>query len=242
MVNLRLNGIDVQAEEGQTLLEVCRFYGIPIPTLCYNEGLTPLGACRLCVVEIGSDPQKSRLVTSCTYPVEEGLEVRTHSKRVIKARKMLIELLVAASPNSKTIQDLASKFGVTKVRFKPRNDDCILCGLCTRMCEEQMGAKAIGFVNRGKERKIATPFDIKSDVCRTCGACMYICPVVQLRCQGPEPPTTLCGGCQNLSYPCLDIYEDAQCSMDPCAACLLKEAEEKKQKREVKTGNENKKF
>jgi len=242
MVNLRLNGVDVQVEEGQTLLEAARFYGIPIPTLCYHEGLSPYGACRLCVVEIGSDPQKSRLVTSCTYPAEEGLEVRTHSTRVIKARKMLVELLVAACPSSKTIQDLASQLGVTKVRFKPRNDDCILCGLCTRMCEEQMAAKAIGFVNRGVERKITTPFDIKSDVCRTCGACIYICPACQLRCQGPEPPTTLCSGCLNLSYPCLDLYEDAQCYMDPCAACLLKEAEEKKQKREVKTENENKEF
>ena len=117
MVNLRLNGIDVQAEEGQTLLEVCRFYGIPIPTLCYNEGLTPLGACRLCVVEIGSDPQKSRLVTSCTYPVEEGLEVRTHSKRVIKARKMLIELLVAVTILAMILMIMSSIFHSSTVAW-----------------------------------------------------------------------------------------------------------------------------
>jgi len=119
--------------------------------------------------------------------------------------------------------------GITKVRFKVRNDDCILCGLCVRMCKEQMDAKAIGFVNRGYMREVTTPFRLKSDVCRTC--CMYICPACQMRCQGPEPPTVVCNGCLNLSPPCLEIYEDKMCYMDPCVACLKKEAEEEIEKR-----------
>jgi len=148
--------------------------------------------------------------------------------------------MLARCHTSKTIQDLAAKFGVTKVRFKLKNDDCVLCGLCTRMCEEQMDARAIGFVNRGKDRKITTPFDIKSDVCRTCGACMYICPACQLRCQGPEPPGAVCGGCLNLEYPCLDIYEDVHCYLDPCAACLLEESKKKKEEEKEKKGYVNK--
>jgi NADH dehydrogenase/NADH:ubiquinone oxidoreductase subunit G len=223
MITINLNGADVKVEEGWTVLEACKFYGIPIPTLCYNEGLSPYGACRLCVVEVG-EPQNTKLVSSCTYPVEEGLVVHTHTKRVIEIRKMLIELLVALCPNSKIIQDLASKFEVTKVRFKPKYEDCVLCGLCVRMCEEQMQAKAIGFVNRGYKTKISTPFDIKSEVCRTCGGCIYICPACQLRCQGPEPPSALCNGCLNISYPCVNEHNEVMCYMDPCAACLLEKA------------------
>jgi NADH dehydrogenase/NADH:ubiquinone oxidoreductase subunit G len=233
MITMTLNGLDVQVEEGWTLLEAAQFYGIKIPTLCYNEGLSPYGACRLCIVEIG-EGKKTKIVSSCTYPVQKGLVVRTHSEKVHKYRKLVIELLLALCPTSKTVQDLASKLGVTKVRFTPKYEDCILCGLCTRMCEEQMDARAIGFVNRGKDRRITTPFDIKSDVCRTCGACMYICPACMLRCQGPEPPGVVCGSCQNIEYPCLDVYEDAHCYMDPCAACLLPESEKKKKEEVVK--------
>jgi predicted molibdopterin-dependent oxidoreductase YjgC len=169
------------------------------------------------------------------HPVKEGLVVRTHSEKVVKARKMLVELLVARCPQSKTLQDLASSMGIEKVRFKPKNDDCILCGLCVRMCEEQMGAKAIGFVSRGVNRRITTPFDIKSEKCRTCGACIWICPACQLRCQGPEAETVLCSGCLNFSPPCVDKYEDAMCYMDPCVACVKdKEVDEKSLKKKVK--------
>lgn len=235
MITVTLNGLDVQAEEGWTILETCEFYGIEIPTLCYNEGLSPYGACRLCIVEIG-EGAGAKIVSSCTYPVEEGLKIQTHTKRIHKYRKLIIELMLARCPTSKTIQDLASKFGFNKVRFSLKNDDCILCGLCVRMCEEQMDGRAIGFVNRGKDRKITTPFDSKSEVCRTCGGCMYICPVCMLRCQGPEPPSAVCGGCQNIEYPCLDVYDEVHCYMDPCAACLLSEAEKKKlEEKEVKS-------
>lgn len=229
MININLNGVDVKAEEGWTVLEACKFYGIPIPTLCWNEGLSPYGACRLCVVEIGL-PENFKIVSSCTYPVSEGLKVRTHTKRILETRKMLIELLVSLCPQSKTIQDLASQFEVTKVRFEPKNKDCILCGLCVRMCAEQMDGKAIGFVNRGTSREITTPFNMKSDVCRTCGGCIYICPACQLRCQGPEADSTLCNSCVNISYPCADVHDTVMCYSDPCGACLLKESEEKNKK------------
>ncbi|MCK4295169.1 MAG: (2Fe-2S)-binding protein [Candidatus Marinimicrobia bacterium] len=223
MITLNINGVNVSVEKGTTILEAARFFGIPIPTLCYNEGLTPYGACRLCVVEIG-EGSSSKLVSSCTYPVEEGLKVRTASTRVVKARKMIIELLLASCPQSKTIQDLASKYGVHQQRFKQEYEDCILCGLCVRMCEEQMMAKAIGFYGRGENRKIGTPFGIPSDVCRLCGGCMYICPACQLRCTFNQPEKAICGACENLSPPCLDKeqFDDMMCYMDPCVACEIK--------------------
>lgn len=223
MIKLTINGLDVQVEKGMTILEAAQFLGFPIPTLCFMEGLSPYGACRLCVVEIGEEP-RSRLVTSCTYPVEEGLIVRTASSRVVKARKMILELLLASCPQSKVIQDLASAHEVRRQRFKQEHEDCILCGLCVRMCQEQMMAKAIGFRGRGDKRSIGTPFDIKSEICRQCGGCIYVCPACQLRCTYNQPEKAICGGCANLTPPCIEKeqFDDMMCYMSPCVACEIK--------------------
>jgi NADH dehydrogenase/NADH:ubiquinone oxidoreductase subunit G len=218
MITFRMNGLEVSAEEGWTILEAAKFYGLEIPTLCYYEGLSPYGGCRMCVVEIG-EGEKSKLVSSCTYPVEPGLVVRTDTKRVISARKMMIELMISVAPGSKVLQDLASQFGVTQVRFEPRHEECILCGRCVRICAEQMDARAIGFQQRGYKKKISTPFDIRSEVCRLCGACMYVCPACQLRCQGPQADTTLCNGCLTMDPTCLDYYDDLQCWMYDAGRC-----------------------
>lgn len=223
MIKLTINGLEVSVEEGMTVLEAARFFGFPIPTLCHMEGLTPYGACRLCVVEIG-EGGGAKLVSSCTYPAEEGLKVRTASSRVIQARRIILELLLASCPQSKTIQDLASAYGIQQQRFKQEYENCILCGLCVRMCEEQMMAKAIGFRNRGEKRSIGTPFDIQSEDCRRCGACLYICPACELRCTYTEPERAICGACANLPPPCLEKegFDDMMCYMDPCVACEIK--------------------
>jgi len=222
MITLQINGLEVAVEEGTTLLEAARFLGFPIPTLCHMDGLSPYGACRLCVVEIGVGP-KAKLVSSCTYPAQDGLKVRTASSRVVRARKMVLELLLASCPQSKTIQDLASAHNVHRQRFRQEYEDCILCGLCVRMCEEQMMAKAIGFRGRGQTRSIGTPFDIKSEECRLCGGCMYVCPACQLRCTYTEPEKAICGGCANLSPPCVEKeqFDDMMCYMTPCVACEI---------------------
>jgi bidirectional [NiFe] hydrogenase diaphorase subunit len=223
MITITLNGLKVQVEEGSTILEAAEFYGFPIPTLCHMDGLSAYGACRLCVVEIGKEP-RAKLVSSCTYPCEEGLIVRTASERVLKARRMVIELLLATCPQSKVIQDIASAHDVRQQRFRQEHEDCIMCGLCTRVCEEQMMAKAIGFRGRGENRSIGTPFDIKSEECRLCGACMYVCPACQLRCTFTDPDKAVCGGCANLAPPCVekDNFDDMMCYMDPCVACEIK--------------------
>ncbi len=222
MITALINGLPVSVEEGTTILEAARFLGFPIPTLCHHEGLSPYGACRLCVVEIGEGPG-AKLVSSCTYPMEEGLKIRTASERVVKARRMVIELLLASCPQSKVIQDIAARHGVRKQRFRQEYEDCILCGLCVRMCREQMMANAIGFRGRGENRSIGTPFDVRSDVCRLCGGCMQICPACQLRCTYSEPEKAICGGCENLSPPCLtkEKFDDMMCYMSPCVACEI---------------------
>jgi coenzyme F420 hydrogenase subunit beta len=223
MITLTINGVPVSLERGTTLLEAAQFLGFPVPTLCHMEGLTPYGACRLCVVEI-VNPQGSKLVTSCTYPVEEGIRVRTATARVVEARKMVIELLLASCPQSKTIQDLAASHGVQQQRFKQEYEDCILCGRCVRVCEEQMMAKAIGFRGRGGNRDLGTPFDLTSETCRQCGACIYVCPACELRCTYNEPEKAICGACANLSPPCVEQekFADMMCYMDPCVACEIR--------------------
>ncbi len=222
MVTLTIDGVKVQADEGSSILEVARFYGIEIPTLCYNAELTPYGACRLCIVEV-EDGKWTRLVASCLYPVKEGISVKTHTESVIKGRKMILELLIARCPNSKTLQDLASEIGLEQVRFKMENEDCVLCGLCVRMCAEQMGSGAIGFVGRGQKREVVTPFRMASEICRNCGACMYICPAVNLQCRGVNPPGGLCNSCLIITPQCLEKYGQVMCSQNSCGACVEKE-------------------
>lgn len=223
MINLTINGLQVSVEKGTTLLEAAQFLGFPIPTLCHMEGLSPYGACRLCVVEIGEGP-RAKIVSSCTYPAEEGLKVRTATNRVLRARKMVLELLLASCPQSKVIQDLASAHQIMQQRFRQEHEDCILCGLCVRMCEEQMMANAIGFSARGEKRALGTPFDMKSEVCRTCGGCIYVCPACQLRCTYSDLDKVICGGCANLSPPCVEKepFDDMMCYMKPCVACEIK--------------------
>ena len=113
----------------------------------------------------------------------------------------------------------------TAATVEERAEECIMCGLCIRMCDEQMDARAIGFQNRGYKRKISTPFDAKSKFCRECGGCIYICPACQLRCTYTEPEKAICGGCANLSPPCVDKdrFDDMMCYMKPCVACEIQE-------------------
>ena len=178
MVNLTIDGRKVEVEEGTTVLKAAEKLGIKIPTLCYFEALTPQGACRLCVVEIVGGARRG-LSASCAYVAEEGLEVRTDSKRVIEARKLVIELLLLRCPDVPKIRELAEEIGIDRARyerFKPEEEKCILCGLCVRVCQELMHVGAINFVNRGSSRKVSPPFDEYSSVCVTCGACEVVCP------------------------------------------------------------------
>ncbi len=223
MITLTINGLPLAVEEGTTLLEAARSVGFPIPTLCHMDGLSPYGACRLCVVEIGQG-LRAKLVAACSYQAESGLAVRTASSRVMRARKMILELLLASCPQSKIIQDLAAAYEVRRQRFRQEFETCIQCGLCVRMCKEQMMAGAIGFRGRGERRSVGTPFDLPSAACRLCGGCMYVCPACQLRCTFNEPEKAICGGCANLSPPCLvkPGFDDMLCFMSPCVACEIR--------------------
>ena len=178
MAALTIDGREVQAEEGTTILDVATANNIYIPSLCAHEGVEPYGACRLCVVEVTTKRGRQRLVASCLYPVEDGLVVRTNSERIANNRKVLMELLLARCPDSEAIQDFAKQLGVTETPFKLEEDNkkCILCALCVRAREENVGVSAISLVNRGVNRQMATPFYVHSDTCIGCDSCAYICP------------------------------------------------------------------
>ena len=179
-VTITLNGAQVEAEAGQTILEAAKAKGVEIPTLCYHPALEAYGGCRLCMVEITQGKRK-RLVTSCNYEIREGLEVQTDSARVLKSRRMTLELLLSRCPEVESIRKLAAKYGVQTPRFPLEKEDCILCGLCVRICRERMGVGVADFVGRGAEIRVDTPYHRGSEVCLACGACESVCPTNSIR-------------------------------------------------------------
>ncbi|MEE8621521.1 MAG: 2Fe-2S iron-sulfur cluster-binding protein, partial [Syntrophobacteria bacterium] len=179
MVTFTLDGREVQAEEGLTILQVAEAHNIHIPTLCNHKALEPAGLCRICSVEL-FDGRRTRFVTACNYPVWTGMEVKTDTEEVTRHRKMIIELLLARCPNNDFVKKLGEQYGVEAPRFQLDDDDCILCGLCVRMCE-RIGARAIDFSGRGTEMEVATPFEGYSEACVACGACDFICPTGHIK-------------------------------------------------------------
>jgi len=174
-MQITIDGQQVEAKEGRTILQVARENGIYIPTLCYREALKPFGACRLCVVEIQT-PRGSQLVTACTHPCSEGLVVQTDSDLVRHSRQITVELLMASASGVPLIQALAKEMGVTEPRFTLPENQCILCGLCVRACNEIVGVGAISVINRGIDKQVSSPFQIASNACIGCGTCVLICP------------------------------------------------------------------
>lgn len=187
-VTLIINDEEVKAKEGITILKAARSVGIDIPTLCHHEKLAAYGACRLCTVEIISG-QRSRLVTSCVYPVEDGLIVKTESEPVIKGRKMLLELMWARAPGVQPIRNYGLRYGITGVqairdygisptraKFEIEPTFCILCGLCVRYCAEVKKKNAIGFIGRGTEREVVFFPGIAREECPNCEECYSLCP------------------------------------------------------------------
>lgn len=176
MVTLNIDGREVKAAVGTTVMAAARDANIDIPNLCSNPELEPYGACRMCMVEV-THGKRTRMVASCIYEVAQDLKVKTDTERVKNVRRLVIELMLSRNPKHPRLLDLAEQNGVEATRFDVDVRGCILCGQCVRTCREVVGVSAIGFESRGTDRKVATPFNETPAACIACGSCAYICPV-----------------------------------------------------------------
>jgi NADH dehydrogenase/NADH:ubiquinone oxidoreductase subunit G len=180
-ISIIINGHKYEGYKDQSVLNLAQENGIHIPALCCNpEVISSGGSCRVCIVETHQGGHTS-IVTSCNYPVREGLNIMTDSDLVIKIRRGILELLLSRVPDSDVIRNMAAKDGITESRFfKDEGDDyrskCIACGLCTLVCEEVVGVSAISMLHRSREKAPGTPYHKSSSTCIGCGACAYACP------------------------------------------------------------------
>jgi formate dehydrogenase alpha subunit len=216
-VNLYINGSKVTAREGTTVLDAALAYGICIPHLCHMDDILGYGACRLCIVEV-IENNRSTVMTSCTIEVREGMVIEAHSEKILKARKNIAEMIVAECPNSRAIQDIAARCGVEKVRYPFRNNDCIQCGKCVRVCSEVWQSDSLGFIGRGIKREHGTPFNKKSETCKMCLTCVDICPMTITPCPGPMKD-----GEEYLCSKCISQLSMIVNTPDTCIRCDLGE-------------------
>lgn len=223
---LIIDGIEVEAQQGMTVLEAAQAAGIYIPTLCHDPHLEPYGACRLCIVEIEGT---RGFPSSCTFPAAGGMVVRTTSPRLDKMRRTIVELLLSDHPSDCLtcsqngrceLQKVAAYVGVRQMRFEGEKrsyliDDsnpfferdlerCILCGKCVRVCDEIQGRNAIYYAYRGLKTKISTVLDrsLLESTCEFCGQCVQVCPVGALRTKTEVQFGTPTGGARTICPYC----------------------------------------
>jgi NADH dehydrogenase/NADH:ubiquinone oxidoreductase subunit G len=179
-IRVQIDGKDVKAEKGMTVLQAAQGAGIPIPTLCYHDDLAPYGGCRICIVEAGANGS-GRLVVSCVHPVEEGLVIRTRSEKVDRIRKTILELFLAHAPDAPMLKELAEEYGADRDRFDKDASFCIHCGLCVRYCAEVAKKNAVGFIDRGIRKEISFIPEIAAKECNDCKECFPLCPTSYLQ-------------------------------------------------------------
>ena len=180
MVTITVNGKQYQAESGTMVITVLIREGIDIPYLCHHESLTPYGGCRLCMVNVIAGGRPG-VVASCTLPVADGLVIETDTPHIVHLRKVLLEMYLGEAPGSPEIQRLAEKYGVDTTRFtgsdiSASGDRCVLCGRCTRVCNEALGVGALDFSGRGIHSMVHAPWAELSEACIGCGSCAASCP------------------------------------------------------------------
>jgi len=179
-IRMKIDGREVVAAEGMTVLEAARSAGVSIPTLCHHDELQPYGGCRLCIVEAETQGGKS-IVASCVHQAEEGLVINTRSDKIDRIRKSIIELLLAHAPDSPALQELAVEYGADKSKFEREASFCVHCGLCVRYCAEIKKAHAVGFIDRGIRKEISFLPEIASAECNDCKECFPLCPTSYLQ-------------------------------------------------------------
>jgi len=205
VIEIEVNGRKIKTQKGTLILDALIANGIHVPTLCHMDGFKPSGACRICVVEVEGRPD---LIPSCSFCVEESMKIQTHSAKVIRARKTILELLLSNHTdgclycdrdNWCKLQDLASELNVSErklsgpVRRKKIDNTsqsiirdpskCILCSRCVRVCEEIQIVAALDFLNRGNRMEVGTVLGkgLNYTSCISCGQCIQVCPTGALK-------------------------------------------------------------
>jgi len=200
MINLTIDGREVQVETGSTILEAAQAAGINIPTLCHHPELRPEGACRVCVVEVEN---ARTLLASCVHPAADGMVVKTNSPRVRQARRTIVELMLANHPsdclicernNNCELQRIAHDLGIREIRYSGEKrswekdtsspslvrdpEKCILCGRCVRVCNEVQSVGTLNYNYRGFDTLVAPAYDrgLADAACVFCGQCSVVCP------------------------------------------------------------------
>lgn len=206
-ITLQIDGKEVVAQDGMTILEAAKTVGISIPTLCHYDKLEPYGACRICTVEAESRG-RTQMVAACLYPVEKDLVVTTKTEKLDKIRKVLLEQMLAHAPDSPQLLELAQVYGADKDRFDKDPSFCILCGLCVRYCAEVKQKHAIGYIDRGPRREISFIPDVAAKECWDCKECFPLCPTSALQAAyvltqaltaQPEEPSS-CSSCSSCGH------------------------------------------
>ena len=177
---VKIDGKEVKAGEGMTVLEAAQRAGISIPTLCHHAKLEPFGACRLCIVKVQVGDW-SKHVVSCVYTVEENLIVTTRSEKIDKIRKMILELQLAHAPDSPELIAYGAEYGADRDRFEKEPSFCIHCGLCVRYCNEIKKKNAVGFIDRGIRKEISFIPEVAAKECWDCKECFPLCPTEALQ-------------------------------------------------------------
>jgi bidirectional [NiFe] hydrogenase diaphorase subunit len=168
-IHIVIDGNSYKAEEGMTILEVLKQHGFKIPTLCYHKALRPIGACKLCAVEVTSKGGKSRVMLSCILKAKEALSIATDSAPVLEAREKAMQRLLSLAPQAKRLRQIAEEFNIPT---GPIPDGCVRCRLCIRVCAEVVGAGALKM-----EKRDGTTYVVPMEgLCIGCGTCANICP------------------------------------------------------------------
>ena len=191
IVTITIDGETVETLEGTSVLAAALKAGICIPNLCWLPRVVPIGACRVCLVEVERNG-RTKMTASCTLEAKQGMVIHAHSEDVLRARRNIVELLLAEAPESEVLQVLAERLGVDEVRYPSRESECVLCGRCVAACAEIAGTGSKGFVGRGNRRHIGLPF-YNEKYCQKCDECSDRCPMDIAPVSKKGKPGGVCG-------------------------------------------------
>ena len=205
-VTITVDDEEIETTEGASVLAAALEAGICIPNLCYLPETSPTGACRVCVVEVERHG-RTKMTAACTLEASDGMVIHAHSENVLRARRNVVEILLAEVPDSDVLQNLAERLEVDEVRYPEREGECVMCGRCVAACADVAGTGAKGFIGRGRERHIGLPF-YNEKYCQKCDECNERCPLEIDPVSKRGKPGGVCGSVLSKNEEIPEVCED----------------------------------